>query len=1190
MAKYRITSIPGSLPKAQDGKTFKNWVPKEEGQQVDQPVTGIQQPSYWNDMLSPVVRGEQCPPGKFPYNGTCVTESEYMALVKQETELEDAQTAREKKARDEAFVQARVNVYESLGKEQQNQFKNDVDTYYDKFKKSKKSDKIEPFERISLSDLDPAREKELQSEYLINKNSETGYAELYPKSIVFDRIIHNGFQANQFKNYWGLDPKQVKEQVGDLMTAADAQYDATVTQKILKKALDEGKSPEEIIAGLPSTLGTKSGLKTKFEKPIQKLINDGFKQTGDAIVESIPNVDRDKIYGKDSDIFLESRDPQTAWENKYYNPKIDLGAYLNYHGKKIEEGDKAYKSWMNEHGQNPNQDLRFAKDDAMANQRNANAEINRMVTNVLANKAWKKEHGKSKKFDQAAVNYMSNLAGNEIKDVYRQALNNASLSTKDKLKFLKEFETNPNSAVESLLNTKVGKGKKTYANMLSENIDNAYMSELTRPQLKQGTSNNENTTASKIMDVLHHPFDAAYFAMDPRREMWGDYNQSYDTRMDIGKRTGADTGLMPNDNPLAIVRDYTLLQALNPFKIGFNLNKGMHEGRLLGAIADELIDIGTKKGIVKGFNALGNLGKAGNIAAGTNLLGTGTKGVGLAKNLKKGAGALWSGFNNPAMNVGYLLETPENISNAYSDLKQGNYGSAALNTAYAGFGAAPILSGLKTLKSLRTPGTVLTNPNLNTQYTGMYNAATPGSGIGIGNPSLNTAQPVFQSLTNPVNKLTKGLGFGEFSVLKQNPNIPVTPMPYNKALQKDGGLVKAQIGRFIQSGKDISRLLKPTNEFRKTLSGLENMGDLPNVAPVLNKIAKPPIVKPVTHNVTLDKLKDDVSNYSNPGGTSLIQHGEETHKGLPWVWIDPEDHINLGPEEFGKMEWFKDAMKDASKDINRGLSYNNLYNNDTFDNVGDFDFKDFSGGWLARQNLLNMASTPQKKLNKNDFYTEAELINLVNKQSEWQAARNAFDDMEPEDPGMVIFNALSGDNSREELFSSLFPNAAMPNFRSKFTTPSQEALLQQSLPWQYSVKNQGLLNPINLKTINATEDRLPKTYQDLLKASKDNYFARAPAEHVVGEMRGVLGLKAEEVDNASPEQLEKWRQQIVKKMNKQKIDRWNKDLAIPYKGKDAYKQISDVPGYKNKKGGIVTSLTRKEIDQYIKDGYIIEDE
>ena len=391
-------------------------------------------------------------------------------------------------------------------------------------------------------------------------------------------------------------------------------------------------------------------------------------------------------------------------------------------------------------------------------------------------------------------------------------------------------------------------------------------------------------------------------------------------------------------------------------------------------------------------------------------------------------------------------------------------------------------------------------------------------------------------------------------------------------------------------------MLKPTSNFRKTLSSLENLDDLPGVRPILNKIAKPPaldfissieeikepILKVIPHNVTLDKLKDDISNYSNPGGTSLIQYGDEPHKGLPWYNIDPADYPNMDSQ--------KEGMKDASDAINQGLNYNKPYNKDTFDNIGDFDFKDFSDGWLARQAMMNMTSKPQKKLSKNDFYTEAELINLVNKQSEWQAARNVFDDIEPINPAMALFSGLSGDNSREELFSNLFPNASMPNFRSKFTTPSQEALLQQHLPWQYSVNNQGLLDPTKLKNINVTEDRLPRTYQDLLKAQKDNYFARAPAKDVVMEMRGSLGLKMEDIKNATPEQLEKWRQEIVKKKNKQTIDRWNKDIAIPYKGKDAYKQISDVPGYKNKKGGVVTSLTRKEIDQYIKDGYIIEDE
>jgi hypothetical protein len=1136
MAKYRITSIPSSLPKAQVGKE----------------VTTVNPPSYWNDMLSPVVRGEQCPPGKFPYNGTCVTESEYLTLAKERDALEDAQTAREKKARDERNEQESLKAREDLENQLNRSFQGDVDRYYNTFKNSKKSDKIEPFERISISDLNPEREKELQSEYLINKNPETGYAELYPKSIAFDRIINNGFRANQFKNYWGLDPKQVKEQLGDLITAADAQYDATVTQKILKKALDEGKSPEEIIAGLPSTLGTKSGLKTKFEKPTKKIIDDAFKQTGDALLESMPNVDRDQIY-KDSDVFLESGDQQAAWENKYHSGKVNLGDYLNYQGKKIDRGDEAYKNWMEQRGQNPYQDLRFAKDDAMANQRDANAERNRMVTNFAAENV--RQDAKSKDFNEAAGIYINNLAGNDIKNAYKKALDKVSSDPKAKLKFLKEFETNPSTALENVLNTKTGKGKETYASMLSENIDNAYMSELNqnKDQIKQGTGYNENTTASKIMDVLHHPFDAAYFAMDPRREMWGDYNQSYDTRMDIAKRTGADTGMMPNDNPLAIIRDYTPLQALNPFKIGFNLNKGANEGRLLGAVADELIDIGTKKGIVKGFNALGNLGKAGNIAAGTNLLGAGTKGVGLAKNLKKGAGALLSGFNNPAMNVGYLLQTPENISNAYTDLKQGNYGSAALNTAFAWYGAAPVLAGLKTLKSLRKPGTVLTNPNLNTQYTGMYNAATPGSGIGIGNPSLNTAQPVFQSVTNPVNKLTKGLGFGEFSVLKQNPNIPVTPMPYNKALQKDGGLVKAQMGKnFIQSGKDIARLLKPTSNFRKTLSSLENLDDLPGVRPVLNKIAKPPALdfieeieeplKVIPHNVTLDKLKDDISNYSNPGGTSLIQYGDETHKGMPWYNIDPADYPNMDSQ--------KEGIKDASDAINRGLNYNKPYNRDTFNNVDDFDFKDFSTGWLAKNAMLNMAAGPQKRLGQENFYSQSEMKKAL---EETKKRKELFDEYDALHNDFIERGIVSNKVTPNQL-NEMYPNTfqakwdeiqSLKGFQDdKILTDKQHEYLKNNFsPWDFEYYY-GF-------------DKLGNALKD--QASRNFLLKSDP-------MKG-------------PENY-RFKQYVLGKESKPE--------PVNYNDPSVLRKL--LPGQINKNGGVVTSLTRKEIDQYIKDGYIIEDE
>lgn len=79
---------------------------------------------------------------------------------------------------------------------------------------------------------------------------------MFPKNIVQDRIITNGFQADQFKNYWGLDPEQVKEQLGDLMGVAKANYEEEVTKNILTKAIEQGKPVDQVIKGLSPKLGS----------------------------------------------------------------------------------------------------------------------------------------------------------------------------------------------------------------------------------------------------------------------------------------------------------------------------------------------------------------------------------------------------------------------------------------------------------------------------------------------------------------------------------------------------------------------------------------------------------------------------------------------------------------------------------------------------------------------------------------------------------------------------------------------------------------------------------------------------------------------------------------------------------------------------------------------------------------------
>jgi hypothetical protein len=256
--------------------------------------------------------------------------------------------------------------------------------------------------------------------------------------------------------------------------------------------------------------------------------------------------------------------------------------------------------------------------------------------------------------------------------------------------------------------------------------------------------------------------------------------------------------------------------------------------------------------------------------------------------------------------------------------------------------------------------------------------------------------------------------------------------------------------------------------------------------------------------------------------------------------------------------------------------------------LGDFDFKDFSDGWEVRNQMMNAFDGPQWASGKNDFYTVDELSNLINKQQSYLNDRAAFNEMYPEDPGMMIFNKLRGDTSRDELFSNLFPNSGIQNFKQKFYSPElinlmkntsrneQGQNLYDTLISGTNFNNNELLNKSFLKSLTKGEDTLPRTYKDLLKSQKDNYFAKAPARDVVMEMRGTLGLKLEDVLNATPEQFEKWRQQILKKKNIQLLDRWNRDIEKPFKGSDAWREISKQPGYKNQYGGSSKGLSVKQ--------------
>jgi hypothetical protein len=350
-------------------------------------------------------------------------------------------------------------------------------------------------------------------------------------------------------------------------------------------------------------------------------------------------------------------------------------------------------------------------------------------------------------------------------------------------------------------------------------------------------------------------------------------------------------------------------------------------------------------------------------------------------------------------------------------------------------------------------------------------------------------------------------------------------------------LKKKQLGGL--TGNNISRLLKPTSEFRTTISALDDLENFSSVSPIMRNLSKPPAI--ITGVNMAPIVSNSLRTISQNLSTNLLD--QATRDLLSYPRLD----ILTGDSEF--------SIPEISQQL------------------GNLDFKDFSDGWAARQAMMNMTAVPQWVPGKENFYTDSEVADLVNKEIEYRNAWNAFEEMNPENPAMSMFNAFIGDRSRDELFSNLFPNAYMPNFRSKFLSPEQTTFLNNAGLSNPTFTNKGMLNKSSLESLTKGEDVLPRTYKELLDATKaDSWLKTADPKSVVMEMRGNLGLKMEDIDNATPEQLEEWRQQVVTKMYNKAVERWKRDIDTPFKGSDAYNQLISIPGSRNQFGGSIDQL------------------
>jgi hypothetical protein len=367
MAKYIITSIPqykdGGPGKRKKKKILKikkkekqnsiiNYTPPSE----ETIVQGLEQPSYWNDIQSAAEQGKECPPGRRKYNEDCVTNDEYWELRSIESTNSLNAFIEERNNSKNEFNNEIEQLYEKRKEDKKSEFNIGTQAYYDTFKNSKKTDKIKPWQEFPLYALnqleniydnegnaviDPETGKQKQqtkltrykNDFLVNK-TENGYYQLYPKDIANNRIIKNGFTETQFKNYWGLDPKQVKEQLGDVIKASSDVYNETVKSKILKIAIDQNITIEDAIKQIPKKDGYQKDLSKKFLKPTQKILDDAFDGITKDFSKTFPNYNRE-LDNEDHDVFFSTNqkgdsDAQQKWESKYHfnDPKYVINKKL----------------------------------------------------------------------------------------------------------------------------------------------------------------------------------------------------------------------------------------------------------------------------------------------------------------------------------------------------------------------------------------------------------------------------------------------------------------------------------------------------------------------------------------------------------------------------------------------------------------------------------------------------------------------------------------------------------------------------------------------------------------------------------------------------------------------------------------------------------------------------------------------
>lgn len=567
MAKYRITSIPQSLPKAQKG-LFKNKLDVKTPQNkfknlFDKGVIdhkghinlfGKNKKGNSNQQTAPQetwsgVTPDLIQPGQDPFE----LEPTYVPFAE--------------------FTQSEVNVNDTLNKiaeerarlaeEKENKdWEEKMQKREEAFKTSKKYDKIEPLYTIDsegYTDEDLAGFQE--SGFFPVKDPKTNKINLYPTSEINSRIINNGLRTGEIVNKLGIgDEKLIQGSFGDLMKAADEQYSSTVQSKLLQKSLDEGISLEEAAKKLSGKLGTEKGIQN-YIKPTKELINtyiDNIKgelnKPAEKELKSMYLDNRDPNATYSPKIDYNSADPGLKYNMDYYNTTGDWGKFLKDYSDYNKEYNKEYAdSFYNKQNQNADR-LNLPVSDRTGDLKNQldatnqNISLTKQIGDAsteAGNKTINKNYIEQLQADMARAS--DPLVKYELSKKLDAVKNNPEAFSK----LLKKFDTGEVFTKEDEDNI----------NALTFSI---LQKESDQDKIKAGIDRPELTTSDKVFDVLANPFDAfKYSNQGGLNNMWSS-GMGYNERklleranpgLDLGTQDNLVGNALNTWNPMRFARD-----------------------------------------------------------------------------------------------------------------------------------------------------------------------------------------------------------------------------------------------------------------------------------------------------------------------------------------------------------------------------------------------------------------------------------------------------------------------------------------------------------------------------------------------------------------------------------------------------------------------------------------------------------